>query len=492
MSAGTSHWDIDQTIVAIASGGRAAVRGIVRLSGPGMLDIVNAVFEPGAGVPSDRLDRHRAARHPGTVSFDIPGQTITWPATLWLWPTTRTYTGQPSAEIHLLGAPILLQKVLQACCQAGARPAGPGEFTMRAFLAGRLDLTQAEAVLEVIHAQDPEQLQAGLAQLAGGLSSPLQQCREQLVHLLAHLEAGLDFAEEDIEFISADDLKRDLSRIRTTVQNTLEQIRDREEVGRLPQVVLLGLPNAGKSSLFNALTGHPQAIVSDIRGTTRDFLRCTIHRPETSYHLVDTAGLEHRTPGTDSVTQVIPLAANQQPVSEIEELSEAASLRVVRESDIVLLCQEPGDTTPFTLWKDLIGKKRCMCLNTKADRQPRNLSANLATSQRDDGETLPELSISTWSQEGMETLHQWLDQAVNAVQQRVHETTGSMGTRAVQELESILGSLNLGIATVDAGGGEELVAAELRAAVDSLGKLVGTIYTDDLLDSIFSRFCIGK
>ncbi len=219
------------------------------------------------------------------------------PATLYVWPNARSYTRQPQAEVHTLGSPPLLQCVLRAVCQAGARPAEPGEFTLRAFLSGRLDLTQAEAVLGVIDARGDDQLRAALEQLAGGLAGPLGQLRDRLLDLLAHLEAGLDFVEEDIEFITARELDGQLLAAAGAVDRLAQQMASRDLAGELPVVALTGWPNTGKSSLFNALLGDCQALVSEVAGATRDYLTGELEWRGLRFQLVDTAGAEPVTTG---------------------------------------------------------------------------------------------------------------------------------------------------------------------------------------------------
>src|SRR4051794_14966228 len=198
------NFDLDDTIAAIATAPGGSLRGIVRLSGPNSVAIAGQVFH---GSDEPRCD---SATHPrcerGSVQLSRAlGQV---PATLYLWPTASSYTRQPSAELHLPGSSPLVEAALEAVCLAGARLARPGEFTLRAFLAGRLDLTQAEAVLGVIDAGSRQELDAALSQLAGGLATPLAALRGQLLDLLAELEAGLDFVDEDIEFISRDALQK--------------------------------------------------------------------------------------------------------------------------------------------------------------------------------------------------------------------------------------------------------------------------------------------
>ncbi|MBL8827898.1 MAG: 50S ribosome-binding GTPase, partial [Planctomycetaceae bacterium] len=276
---------LHDTIAAIASAPGGAVRGIVRLSGPQVLEILARCCR--------ELEPPLASLRQATMltgSFVLPAIETRLEVNALVWPNTRSYTGQPSVELHLLGSPPLLQAVLDEVCRADCRVALPGEFTLRAVLNGRLDLTQAEAVLGVIHAASDRDLRTALDQLAGGFGSLIRKLRGDLLDALAHLEAGLDFVEEDIEFVTRDELRTQLVIANQTVEQLTRRLDERATTVDLPRVVLIGEPNAGKSSLFNALAGRPQALVSDVAGTTRDYLAATIEMDGVACELVDTAG----------------------------------------------------------------------------------------------------------------------------------------------------------------------------------------------------------
>ena len=252
----SSSLSLDDTIAAIASAPGGGVRGIVRISGVDCAAVVGKVFrEP---LPQ----RGNPICLNGEIQLPPPLGTI--PAKLLFWPTRRSYTRQPTAEVHTFGSPPILQALLDELCRAGARLARPGEFTLRAFLAGRIDLPQAEAVLGVIDAVDESALGTALVQLAGGFSQPLARLRSDLLDLLAHLEAGLDFVEEDIEFISRAELDQQLTAAVLFVEELEARMQSRGSGSELPRVVLVGPPNAGKSSAHdvavaqNSLSGLVQ------------------------------------------------------------------------------------------------------------------------------------------------------------------------------------------------------------------------------------------
>jgi len=283
-------YDIGDTIAAIASAPGGAFRGVVRLSGPDVIRCLVGCFQPHVRTDLRRVRRAQVIRGRLRVVGAV-GAVPPLPCQLYLWPTSRSYTRQPVAELHTLGSPPLLDAVLRTLCAAGARLAEPGEFTLRAFLAGRIDLTQAEAVLGVIDAADPRQLDGALAQLAGGVARPIATLREELLELLAHIEAGLDFVEEDIAFVSEQEVQRRLAAAADCAAGLARQMAERGLAGTNVRVVLTGQPNVGKSSLLNALAGRAVALTSHQPGTTRDTVSARLDLDGLECELIDTAGL---------------------------------------------------------------------------------------------------------------------------------------------------------------------------------------------------------
>ena len=265
--------DLDDTIVAPASPPGPALRGIVRVSGGDAAEVISRLFQP-----DEQSENWRVTRVPRrfTGQLALPSILVPVPTTLMYWPTRRSFTGQRMAEFHLSGSVPLVEALLEHLCENGARLARRGEFTMRAFLSGRIDLLQAEAVLGVIEATDHEELQKALSQLGGRMTSRLGQLRIDLIALLGDLEAGLDFVEEDIEFITKTEITRRLDAALLLLNELAVVSSCRLPTGYRRRLVLAGLPNAGKSTLFNRLTGRENAIVSPIAGTTRDYLTVTL------------------------------------------------------------------------------------------------------------------------------------------------------------------------------------------------------------------------
>ncbi len=464
-------YPLDDTIAAIASAQSGAARGIVRMSGSHVVDCLRRCFVPDDYVTLSEIRIPTAIR--GTVRLPAPLGALA--CELMLWPTSQSYTRQPSAELHTMGSAPLLEAMLATVCAAGARLAEPGEFTLRAFLAGRLDLTQAEAVLGVIDAHNQRELDVALSQLAGGLAGPLDLIRNQLLDLLAHLEAGLDFVEEDIEFISAAQLQSQLDAASSAVRRTAEQMIGRSETPDAWRVALVGWPNVGKSSLLNALAGETAALVSPAAGTTRDYLRRRVAWKNFHVELIDTAGIE--------------LAAND-PVSSSAQAMTSEQWRL---SHLVLLCLDAS--RPQNPWEEqqlsLAARGAASLCNLSAVPVPVIIvrtKADLVAVTNDLGEPI---AVSSITGAGLDELKQSIQSVLT---ERYADMSVVAGTaaRCRESLRLAATSLEHAQQAASLRLGEELIAADVRTALDEIGKVAGQIYTDDVLDRIFSRFCIGK
>lgn len=450
--------DPHDTIVAIASPPGGAARGIVRVSGPDAVACVERCFSTEDRQPLTLVRRPTAVS--GMVR--IRDVTANLPAVLYLWPSSRSYTRQPTAEVHTLGSPPLLDALLSDLCAHGARLAQPGEFTLRAFLAGRIDLTQAEGVLGVIDARGRKELETALEQLSGGIATPLSVARGELLDLLAHLEAGLDFVEEDIEFVAREDLCRQLAAAHAQIEHLAVRMQSRGEAINAIRAVLVGAPNVGKSSLYNALTGQG-ALVSDQSGTTRDYLVARLDLGGVVCELVDTAGV-----GTapDDRIQIAAMAATglqrQQAEIEIVCVDATRSLTDVEE----LLLRQPA------------ASNRIIVL-TKTD-QPRRLDGIHGA-----------IETSSHTGAGLNQLRaRLLDIGRIGTMSCTVVSSTAVRCRDILRQAADASARAQQLATI--GAGEELVAAELRIALTLLGEVTGAICSDDILDRIFSRFCIGK
>lgn len=455
-------YPLDDTIAAIASPPGGAARGILRLSGPDVVGCVSQVFQPDG--PCNFSTIRRATAIPGSLRLDAPIAAL--PGDVYLWPNRRSYTGQPMAEIHTIGSPPLLEAALRALCRSGGRLAQPGEFTLRSFLAGRLDLTQAEAVLGAIDAADADRFDVALAQLAGGLSRPLTHLRDDLLNLLAHLEAGLDFADEDLPFITQDQLNRQLAAAAEAVAGLAQQMTSRREATDRVRFVLVGWSNTGKSSLFNALAAGPGALVSDHPGTTRDYLTCDLDLDGVRCLLIDTAGME-----TSAATAGV----------DLRRAAQTASQRQGRAAHLRLFCLD--SSRPLNGWERE---------QLAADSSGRLVVLTKADLPRATDFAGPAIATSSLSGEGVDSLRGRLREAALTTNASGGDVVAGTSVRCSESLRLAAESLHRARRIVRQDTGEELVAAEIRVALEELGRVVGAVYTDDMLDRIFSRFCIGK
>jgi len=462
----TMPLDLDDTIVALASPPGPAQRGIVRLSGVKSSEVVSKLFRPdedSANWPMTKVPRRF------TGNLDLPSIIVPVPTALMYWPTRRSYTGQPMAEFHLSGSVPLVEATLEHLCENGARLARRGEFTMRAFLSGRIDLLQAEAVLGVIEATDHEELQKALSQLGGRITSRLGQLRIDLIALLGDLEAGLDFVEEDIEFVTKNEIARRLDMALILLNELADVSASRLPADYRRRVVLAGLPNAGKSTLFNRLIGQQKAIVSPIAGTTRDYLTATLQLESLEVELIDTAGWED---AADLIMErAQELRAEQVSASDLVVWCTAVDLSLEEQADDTRLRQLAAARCPTVLG-----------ITTRCDLQSDSAAAEEGSN----------LQLSAANGDGIEALRTELRQQLAGSRSARSELLGTTAVRCRDSLQRTIQSLERARSATIELCGDELIAIEIRQALQELSTILGEVYTDDILDHIFSNFCIGK
>ena len=438
------------TIAAIATAPGAGGVGIVRLSGPGC-----------AAVAETLLGRAPQPRHAHYVRFrDADGETID-DGLLLHFPAPHSYTGEDVLELQAHGSPVLLARLLRRCIALGARPARPGEFTERAFLEGRLDLAQAEAVADLVAAGSEAAVRAARRALDGAFSRRVDEVVEGLTGLRVWIEAALDFPDEDVDFLAAPELA---GRLRQVVDALARLRADADRGRRLVDglhVVIAGAPNAGKSSLLNALAGEERAIVTDVAGTTRDLLREQLSIDGVGFTLVDTAGLRE----------------SAEPV-EREGIRRARA--ELARADLVLAVLD--DTAAASAPPELPAGVPVLWLHNKADAS----GHAVAEEARDDG---VHLWVSARTGAGLDRLRGRLRGHAGA--DTAGEGAFSARTRHLDALDRAGERLALAAAHLQHGDGE-LAAEELRLAQDALGEITGRVDADALLGRIFTDFCIGK
>lgn len=450
---------LDDTIAAVASPPGPAVRGIVRISGADVVSPLNQLLEK--SLAPHTLPRRIESR----IIADELGAPL--PVAILLWPTPRSYTGQPMAEIHSIGSPPVLELILQALFAHGVRPAERGEFTMRAFLHGRMDLTQAEAVLGVIDATDHEELQTALTQLGGGLTTQLHDVRSTIVSILGDLEAGLDFVEEDIEFISAEEIINRLTTCASVLHHLSIDSQERLPSGYQPRVVLAGLPNAGKSTLFNALVGEEISIPSEVAGTTRDFLSGTTNIKGTTVEFIDTAGQES---ARNTIEQTARQLTNKQLEStDLMVWCRAADLPTQQQQQDQKLFDELRQRVPLSL-----------LILTCADRLDF------------DSPVTSTAAISVKNGTGLDLFRDQIAELLRKSPSARQQLLATTSTRCRESLRRTHNAILSAIKTARDQLGDEVTAISLREALQELRAILGETWTDDILDHIFSSFCIGK
>ena len=432
------------TIAAVATPtGRGGI-GAIRISGPRVVQIAQAV-----------LGRLPEPRHATYAAFrDARGEVLDRGLALYFAPP-HSYTGEAVLELQGHGGPIVLQEVLSACLDAGARLAEPGEFTRRAFLEGKIDLAQAEAVADLIDAASREAARSALRSLSGEFSAAIDRLRMKITELRALTEAMLDFPEEEVDALHRDDARARLADLRAVLEGVIARSRQGSLLRSGVHVVLAGPPNVGKSSLLNRLAGEERAIVTPIPGTTRDALREPVQIEGVPLTLVDTAGL--RASG-----------------DAIERLGMERTRREIASADVVLLVAEAENRESAAL-DELPATALQLAVFNKVDLHP--------------GFSPPQgaLAVSARTGAGLEELRKAILEAVGWSSSG--ESTFLARERHLRALRAC--AEHLARAEAEAGRWE-LYAEELRLAHDQLASITGAFTSDDLLGEIFSRFCIGK
>lgn len=449
------------TIVAPATAPGQAALAVLRLSGPQAIAIADTLWR---GKSLAQADSHTA--HLGTV-LDSRGLQLDQAVAV-VYRAPRSFTGQDSVELTVHGSMYVRRELLDTLIKAGARLAEPGEFTRRAFLGGRLDLSQAEAVADIIAAESRAANDIAQSQLRGKFAGRIQQLRQQLIDIASLLELELDFAEEDLEFADRTLLTQLATQARDEIKRLLQSFRTGDAIMRGIPVAIVGAPNAGKSSLLNALLGHDRAIVSDVPGTTRDTIEETLHLGDHLFRFIDTAGLRA---STDAV----------------ERIGIDRARAAIASARIILYVHDA--TLP--LHPDLIPRvpdATTLLVLNKTDLIPTpTLDSQLSTL---DSQLLP-TPLSTRTGEG-------LDQIVRHLVTIAADMTTTYGdvlvanARHAEALSSALTSIGRVLDGLRSTLPADLVAQSLRETISHLGAITGAIPSDLLLSTIFSRFCIGK
>jgi len=449
------------TIVALATPPGVGAIAIVRVSGEESISLVNGAF-PGKDL--SKVDSHTV--HFGTIRDEE--DLILDEVLVTVYRGPNSYTKEDSIEISTHGSPYIVESIIKLLIRLGARHAKAGEFTQRAFLNGQFDLAQAEAVADLIHSDSESSHRAAMNQMRGGFSASIKELREKLIHFASMIELELDFSEEDVEFADRDQLASLINQILAILGPLLESFDLGNVIKNGVPTVIAGKPNAGKSTLLNALLQEEKAIVSDIPGTTRDFIEDEIVIQGISFRFIDTAGLRE---ATDAI-EAIGVERTKEQMSKASVIIYLFDLTAETSSNIRdNITELQSRDIPF------------IAVGNKIDKATSEIRQELAD--------LDIVYLSAASHEGIEELKSHLIELVNADGLR----EGGVMVTNLRHYENLIKTrdyLQQVISGINAGISNDLLAEDIRQALWSLGEITGEITTDDLLENIFSKFCIGK
>jgi tRNA modification GTPase len=446
------------TIAAIATPVGVGGIGVIRISGAKSREILERLHDRGL----------EAATHPRTMALGriLDGGTVLDQGLAVFMPNPRSYTGEDTAELQLHGGSTIMNSVLQATLRAGARLAAPGEFTQRAFLNGKLDLAQAEAVADVITADSTAALRLAQTQLGGELSRRVDDLRAQIVGIIAELSAWLDFGDEDIGDVDRKDLVARVEHIRSILADWIAQSKQGRVMREGIVAAIVGLPNAGKSSLMNALVGYERAIVTDIAGTTRDTLEEVIEVDGVAVRLVDTAGMVQTT-------------------NRVEGIGVERAIKAAHSADIILVASHPGQK-PADLADQIAALGKVMApivaVQTQIDAHRGDVSWPFTP--------LTTIKTSAITGEGLSELRKVISQAILIGSSA--EVPLVANIRHIEVLNEAYSLLTGALEAIDQEAPYDIVVGQLQLSAESLAGITGVGVNQEVINAIFSNFCIGK
>lgn len=483
---------------ATAAGGALCV---VRVSGPRAIDICDTIFRGRTTLAAAKT----ASAHYGSIADTTAG--VIDEAIVTIFRAPHSYTGEDSVEISVHGSSYVVRALMQALARAGARPARAGEFTRRAFLAGRMDLAQAEAVADMIASSSRAAHAVAATQMRGAYSHELQELRRQLLDITSLLELELDFSEEDVEFADRTQLGTLLRRTRDKVAALARSFALGNALKEGVAVAIVGSPNVGKSTLLNRLAGEERAMVSDIAGTTRDTVEARINIDGVDYRFIDTAGV-HQTDdklelmGIDRTRQALEKARMVLWITTADEPGSnvGSKIRSNVGSNVGNPSGHNAHNAPDTeaalkaefaaaTGIELTSEQILYRIINKIDLQPHTESASAVTAEGTEDKYTIRLSAKTG--EGIRTLVAALARSVDATAAYRGEAIVT-NQRHYHALCEALTALDAALDGLQHGLTSELLSEDIRAAINHLGEITGEITSDDILQNIFSKFCIGK
>lgn len=462
------------TIAAIATAMTPSGIGIIRISGDEAVSITDRIFEAAGKKKLKDLPSHTI--HYGHIK---DGEDVIDEVMILLMRAPKSYTREDTVEIDCHGGVYVMKRILETVIKYGARPAEPGEFTKRAFLNGRIDLSQAESVIDVIHAKNEFALKSSMNQLSGALSDEVKELRGQVLHEIAFIESALD----DPEHISLEGYPQELEQKVTSIHSRIETLLKNSENGRILKegisTVIVGKPNAGKSSLLNTLVGEERAIVTDIAGTTRDVLEEQMNLNGIILNIIDTAGIR----STDDV---------------VEKIGVDKARKYLKDADLVIYVVDtstPLDENDFEIIEMLKDRKAIILLN-KSDLSPLITKTEMKEAvEKQNGrskEPIRMISISAKEQTGIDELQQAVQEMFFSGEVTFNDQVMITNIRQKASLQEALSGLELVLQSVRDGMPEDFYSIDLMNTYEALGSIIGEAVEDDLVNEIFSKFCMGK
>ncbi len=464
---------LGDTIIALSTPQGEGAIAVIRLSGFNAITIVDAYFHGKSlvDVPSHTVHYGKIKDESGRILDECLISVFRAP---------RSYTRENVVEISCHGSPYIIQQILLLFIRHGVRQAEPGEFTLRAFLNGQLDLSQAEAVGDLIAADSSISHDLAMQQMRGGFADNIKVLRQELIDFAALIELELDFGEEDVEFADRDKLEKLVLKIKNVISSLIDSFALGNILKNGVPTVIAGRPNAGKSTLLNVLLNEDRAIVSEIPGTTRDTIEETLTINGIVYRLIDTAGI-------------------RQAQDQIEAIGIDKTKEKISKAQIVMYIYDVIETTPQQLWQDastylgnndqIFNPDKIVFIANKMDLNPYTSPEDYYKEGMIDKNNL--ITLSAKNKMNISYLKDHLYQMVIDHPQALNQTIVT-NTRHYQALRDTISSLDKVLDGLVTGVTGDFIAMDIRSALRALGAITGEIYTDDLLDSIFGRFCIGK
>ncbi len=463
---------MQDNIIALATPSGMGAIAVFRLSGKDVIEITDRFFRSLSGKPLREVEGH-------TIHFGLlyDGDELIDEVLVSVFKAPRSYTGENAVEISVHASPYIQKRVLEWFLRNNVRMAGPGEFTLRAFINGKMDLAQAEAIADLIAADNKWAHKAALQQLRGGFSKELKALRSRLVEFASLIELELDFAEEDVEFAKRDDLKKLIDEMKTVLRRLIDSFKTGNAIKNGIPVAITGPPNAGKSTLLNALLNEEKAIVTEIPGTTRDAIEDELILNGIKFRFIDTAGI-------------------RQTGDLIEKMGIERTFEKMKHARVILylidIVRNDGEMELLNEIKKMKSRypdARWIVLLNKSDLI--DASRLKKTADIIQNEEIPVFTVSAKQKTGLEPLKEFLVNLVETGDLAAGQTVVT-NVRHWEALRKALEAIEQVESGLDAGLSGDLLAVDLRDALNYLGEITGDITTDDLLDHIFGNFCIGK